>query len=52
MKSVMENIAWIASVLSVIYTTLDNCAALDFAGTTTDVTLEQSLQTEHPCEIP
>ena len=48
----MENIAGIASVLSVICTKLCDCAELDFAGTTTDVTLEQQIQTGHPRKFP
>jgi len=40
----VENVADFAalsSVLSAIYMTPGHCAALDFAKTTTDVTLEQ-----------
>ena len=48
MTSVVENIARIASILSIVYTTPHDCAALDLAGTTTDVTLEQQIQTQHP----
>jgi len=46
--SVMENIARIASVLNHIYMTPQDCTALDLAGTTTDFTLEQQIQTVHP----
>ena len=41
----MENIARITSIPRFFYTTLCNCAALDFAGTMTDVTLKQQNQT-------
>jgi len=42
----------ITSVLNVIYTTPRDCVALDFANTTTDVMLEQQVQTRHPDEFP
>ena len=50
-SSVVENVADFAalsSVLSAIYMTPGHCAALDFAKTTTDVTLEQWIQNRHP----
>ena len=39
--SLVENVAGIASVLSVIDTTRPDCIALDYAINTPDVTLEQ-----------
>ena len=42
----------IPSVLGVIYTTPCECAVVDFAKITTDVTLEQRTQTGHPREFP
>ena len=44
MMSVVEDVAGIANVLSVIYTTQHNCIAQDYAKSTTDVTLEQKIQ--------
>ena len=36
----------------VVDTTPRDCAAVDFAGTTTDVTLRQQIQTRHLREFP
>ena len=43
--------AWMANILSVIYTTLLDCAALDYAQTTTDITLEQQIKIGQPWEF-
>jgi len=45
MTLVVEHIVGVASVLSAIYTTPRDCAALDYSKTTTDVTLDQQMQT-------
>ena len=52
MTLVVKNIVGVASVLGVIHMTPRDCTALGFTGTTTDVTLEQQIQTEHPREFP
>jgi len=43
--SVVENVAGIVTVLSVTYMTQRDHAALDYAKTTPDDTLEQQIQT-------
>ena len=47
-----EKIIRIASVLGIIYMAPCDCTALDFSKTTSDVTLEQQIQTRHPSEFP
>ena len=48
----MEDVAGIPSALSDIYTTQHNCIAQDYATSTTDVMLEQKIQSGHPWEFP
>ena len=50
MTSAVENVALPGCVLSVIYTTPCDGAARIYTRSTTDVTLDQYIQTGHPRE--
>ena len=52
MTSVVENVADVCRDCQCSQCYLPDCAALDYAKTTTNITLELQIQTGHPREFP